>query len=80
MRETFWKLTGGEADRTPLDIGTTGEVERRAYRVEKLIYESRPGLHITANLHGRADREDGPEDHVFILGRGIEICEASTSR
>lgn len=51
VRETFWKLTGGEPDRTPLNIRTTGEFERRAYRVEKLIYESRPGLHITANLY-----------------------------
>jgi cephalosporin-C deacetylase-like acetyl esterase len=51
VRETFWKLTGGEPDRTPLNIRTVGEFDRRVYRVEKLVYESRPGLHITANLY-----------------------------
>ena len=50
-RETFWKLVGGAPERTPLNIRTTGAFEREHYRVEKLIYESQPGLYIPANLY-----------------------------
>ena len=50
-RETFWRLTGGEPARTPLNTRVTGSFERPAWRVEKLVYESRPGFHIPANLY-----------------------------
>ena len=51
VRETFWKLTGGEPARTPLNLRAVGEFRRDGYRVEKIIYESQPGLVITANLY-----------------------------
>ncbi|MEZ5402803.1 MAG: acetylxylan esterase [Bryobacteraceae bacterium] len=51
VRRTFWNLAGGEPARTPLNARVTGGFERPAYRVENLIYESRPGLHIPANLY-----------------------------
>lgn len=50
-RETFWKLIGGPLNNTPLRVRTTGGFERDGYRVEKLIYFSRPGLPIPANLY-----------------------------
>jgi len=37
-RDTFWKLTGGIPDRTPLNTRTVGSFTRPAYRVEKLVY------------------------------------------
>ena len=51
VRETFWKLTGGLPERTPLRLRTLGGFERSEYRVEKLLYESRPNFHIPANLY-----------------------------
>src|SRR5262245_21704759 len=39
VRRTFWQLTGGEPERTPLRLRTVGGFERNAYRVEKLVYE-----------------------------------------
>lgn len=51
VRETFWKLTGGEPPRTPLDVKVRGEFSRDGYRVEKITYESQPGLIIPANLY-----------------------------
>ena len=51
VRETLWKLIGGEPERTPLNARTTGLLERDGYRLEKLIYESRPRLFVTANLY-----------------------------
>jgi dienelactone hydrolase len=50
-RETFWKLVGGEPERTPLNVRTVGGFEREHYRVEKLLYESQPNLYIPANLY-----------------------------
>jgi len=50
-RETFWKITGGEPERTPLEARTIGSFERDGYRVEKVVYESRPKFHISANLY-----------------------------
>src|SRR5690606_12200503 len=51
VRETFWRLTGGMPERTPLNTRVTGGFDRERYRVENLVYESRPGLHIAANLY-----------------------------
>ncbi len=50
-REMFWKLVGGEPQRTPLRARVTGQFERESYRLEKIVYESRPELHIPANLY-----------------------------
>jgi dienelactone hydrolase len=51
VRRTFWQLAGGMPERTPLNLRTAGGFERAGYRVEKLVYESQPGLFIPANLY-----------------------------
>jgi dienelactone hydrolase len=51
VRSTLWRLIGGEPERTPLNARTTGSFERDRYRVEKVVYESRPGLFVSANLY-----------------------------
>jgi dienelactone hydrolase len=51
VRETFWKLVGGRPERTPLSPRTIGSFERAGYRVEKVVYESQPDLHVAANLY-----------------------------
>lgn len=51
VRELLWELIGGPETRTPLNPRTTGELRRSRYRVEKLVYESRPHLFISANLY-----------------------------
>jgi dienelactone hydrolase len=50
-RRTFLQLAGPLPERTPLNVRTTGAFERGDYRVEKLVYESRPGFFVTANLY-----------------------------
>jgi dienelactone hydrolase len=50
-RETFWKIAGATPDRTPLNTRTTGGFDRERYRVENLVYESRPNEWISANLY-----------------------------
>jgi len=50
-RRTFWELVGGEPERTPLNLQAAGGFQRSGYRLEKLSYESRPGVRIPANLY-----------------------------
>ena len=50
VTEEIWKMLGGPFERTPLNPRVTGTVERRGYRIEKLAFESRPRLYVTANL------------------------------
>jgi cephalosporin-C deacetylase-like acetyl esterase len=50
-RRTFQQLAGVLPERTPLNLRTTGALERERYTIEKIVYESRPGLFVTANLY-----------------------------
>ena len=64
----LWKMLGGPFDRSPLNPRVTGIVERPGYRVEKLTFESRPRLYVTANLYvpagtGRRPAILGPLGH-----------------
>jgi dienelactone hydrolase/pimeloyl-ACP methyl ester carboxylesterase len=47
IRECF----GPWPEKTPLNPRITGVVERDAYRIENVIFESRPGFLVTANLY-----------------------------
>src|SRR5689334_5906282 len=50
------RLVGPLPERSPLNIRTLGAIERDRYRVERLVYESRPG----ALRHGKpVSAEDG---------------------
>ncbi len=50
VRKRIQTCFGPFPEKTPLNARTTGVIERDAYRVEKVIFESRPGLLVTANL------------------------------
>jgi len=47
IRQAF----GPEPERTPLNPRVTGTVERDGYRIENVVFESRPGFPVTANLY-----------------------------
>ncbi len=51
VRQRIQKCFGPEPERTPLNARVMGVVERDAYRIEKVIFESRPGFPVTANLY-----------------------------
>jgi dienelactone hydrolase len=50
VREKLLEITGPFPEKSPLNIRVTGTIRREGYRVEKLIYESMPGYHVTAAL------------------------------
>lgn len=64
LREAALGMIGGLSPRTPLNPRVTGVLERDGYRVEKVIYESRPKFYVTANLYVP---KDGQAKHPGIL-------------
>jgi cephalosporin-C deacetylase-like acetyl esterase len=47
----LWKMLGDPPQKTPLNPRVTGKIERSGYRIEKLTFESRRRLYVTANLY-----------------------------
>ena len=66
IRRKLLDMLGPFPARTPLNPRVTGGFERKGYRVENLLYESRPGNYVTANLY--IPTESGPGPFPAILG------------
>lgn len=50
LRAQWLASFGGLPERTPLNARVTGSVTRDSYRIEKVLFESQPGLFVTAHL------------------------------
>src|SRR4030043_25780 len=51
VREKIQQSFGPWPEKTPLKPRVTGVVERDAYKIENIIFESRPDFLVTANLY-----------------------------
>jgi hypothetical protein len=52
MRDDLLEIVGGlPQTRTPLEARVVGTLPRDGYRIEKVVFESLPGLHVTALLY-----------------------------
>lgn len=51
VRESILNAIGGLPERTPLNPRVVGVLQRDGYSIEKVIFESQPGLLVTANLY-----------------------------
>ncbi len=51
VQEKISRCFGPLPERTPLNPRITGEVDRDTYKIEKVIFESRPKFLVTANLY-----------------------------
>jgi cephalosporin-C deacetylase-like acetyl esterase len=51
VREKIAKCFGPFPKKTPLNAKVTGKLDRDTYTIEKVIFESRPGFLVTANLY-----------------------------
>lgn len=67
IRECF----GPYPEKTPLNARVTGTVERDAYRIENVIFESRPGFPITGNLYLPKGREYPLPGVVGVCGHSL---------
>jgi hypothetical protein len=67
VREKIRACFGPFPEKTPLNARITGVAEREVYRIEKIIFESRPGLLVTGNLYV-------PKDRTVPLPGVIGLC------
>jgi cephalosporin-C deacetylase-like acetyl esterase len=51
LRKRMLDDLGGFPERTPLNARVVGVVQRPAYKIEKVIFESQPQFYVTANLY-----------------------------
>jgi cephalosporin-C deacetylase-like acetyl esterase len=68
VRERVGQCFGPWPERTPLEARVTGQVERDAYRIEKVVFESRPGFLVTGNLYVPRDRARPRPGVVGVCG------------
>ena len=71
VRKKFWELIGGQPERTPLNPRITGQFDRSGYRVEKIIYESRPRVFVSANLYVPTTGKPPFPGVLFQMGHSI---------
>jgi dienelactone hydrolase len=72
VREKIRASFGPVPEKTPLNARTTGVVDRDAYTIEKIIFESRPGFLVTANLYV-------PKGRKFPLPGVVGTCGHSNN-
>lgn len=72
VREKIRACFGPAPDKSPLNPRITGIVERDAYRIEKVIFESRPGFLVTCNLYV-------PKGRSFPLPGVVGTCGHSAN-
>lgn len=65
VRSRLAGLVGKFPPSTPLHARVTGQIRRQGYRVEKVIFESRPRFFVTANLYVP---ESGSRPFPAVLG------------
>ncbi len=64
MREFFLKQIGGMPEKTPLNPRVTGTITRDGFRIEKVIFESRPGMYVTGLMY--VPDGEGPFPGVLV--------------
>ena len=72
VREKIQQSFGLWPQKTPLNPRVTGVVERDQYRIEKIIFESRPGFLVTGNLYV-------PKGRTFPLPGVVGTCGHSSN-
>ena len=84
LRQEFLYTMGLDPlpERTPLNVEITGTLTRRRYRIEKIVFQSMPGLYVTGNLyvpHERADEQKSPSQRfptiLYVCGHSPHPAE-----
>jgi cephalosporin-C deacetylase-like acetyl esterase len=57
-------------ERTPLEAKTTGTVDHAEFTVEKVVFQSRPGLYVTANLYIPKGLSGPAPTVLYVCGHG----------
>lgn len=68
VSEILMTIVGPFPEKTPLNPQVTGILKKDGYRVEKVIYESMPGLYVTAGLFIPDDLEGKTPAIIYASG------------
>ena len=80
VREKIRAAFGPFPEKTPLNARVTGTVERKGYKIEKVIFESRPDFPVTANLYLPTDgKGPGPASSARVDIRTMARLRTPTS-
>ena len=79
LRARMVDAVGGFPERTPLNPSVRGTVRRDGYRVEKVVFASRPNHHVTANMFVPEDPRFEPPYPAILVAcghsdAGKELC------
>lgn len=75
VKNKLSEIIGPLPERTPLNVKITGVIQKKGYRVEKMVYESRPGFYVPSalfipdNLKGEAPAILNPIGHSWASFR-----------
>jgi len=67
MRDGYHTLLGDFPEKTPLDAEVTGTVQCEGYRIENVVYQSRPGFYVTGNLYLPEGTDQSPAPAVLMV-------------
>lgn len=72
MRRQLYEMLGLQPmpPRTPLKAKVTGTTERDGVIVENIVFQSRPGLYVTANFYRPAKAEGPLPTILYVCGHG----------
>jgi cephalosporin-C deacetylase-like acetyl esterase len=68
VRDRMWNYLGTRPERTQLNARVVGTLDRGDFRIEKIVFESRPGFYVTANLYLPASGKGPYPAILFPLG------------
>ncbi len=76
LRQRVRRLTAYEAPKNALIVKPYGEIARAGYRIEKLVYESEPGITIPALLFVPDGGSARKPAMIYVHGRGKSAAAA----
>lgn len=77
VRKKFRDLLGDFPAKGPLNAQITGSLQREGYRIEKVVYESFPNHHVTANLY--IPQGKGPFPAALLFCGHEDVSKATES-
>lgn len=77
LRNRVRSLTAFEAPKNVLIVKPYGEITRIGYRIEKLVYESEPGIHIPSLLFVPEGGSARKSAMIYVHGRGKSAAAAA---
>lgn len=70
VRGKILALLGGLPERTPLHAKTLGVTQASGFRIEKVLFDSQPGFHVTALLYVPDGRPAGQKLPAILMAPG----------